>query len=220
MSISADSILFDVWSTTYDRAGLQQAVYRPVHDAILHRIADLSPRVVLDLGCGTGQLTRRLAATFASTTVLGVDLSTGMLERAASASDDGDHDAGDAGEASGVSYAQADAQRLPLPSGSVDVVVCTESFHWYADQEAALTELHRVLAPGGRLLIASIATVTGVGDNALRQASTLAGRPIRAVPRKRMRAMLTDAGFDVTHQGRIVRLGFLPWPVLSDATRR
>lgn len=213
MSISADSILFDVWSTTYDRAGLQQAVYRPVHDAILHRIADLRPATVLDLGCGTGQLSRRLATTFPSATVLGIDVSTGMLERAAAADDD-------PADAASVSYAQADAQRLPFAAASIDVVVCTESFHWYTDQAAALSDLARVLVPGGRLLIASIATVTGVGDAALRQASTLAGRPVRAVPKRRMRELLTDAGFDVTHQGRIVRLGFLPWPMLSDATRR
>lgn len=210
--MSADSILFDVWSQTYDRTGLQQIAYRPIHDAILDRITDLDPDVVLDLGCGTGQLTRRLVETFPEATVLGADLSAGMLERAAAAETD-------AGQPFDARYLRADAQRLPIAPSSVDVVVCTESFHWYEDQPAALADVHRLLRPGGRLLIASIATVTGIADDAIRGATSLAGRPVRAVPKRKMRKMLVDAGFAVTHQGRIIRLGFMPWPVLSDATR-
>ena len=214
MSISADSLLFDVWSNTYDRAGLQQAMYRPVHDEILKRLDDADPRVVVDLGCGTGQLTRRLAQRFPAASVVGADLSSGMLEQAHG------HHGHDAGDPARVSYVRADAERLPLATGSVDVVVCTESFHWYRDQRAALAGLREVMRPGGRLLIASIAAVTSLGNGMLRQASTLAGQPMRAVPRREMRAMLTEAGFDVTRQGRIVRLGFVPWPVLSEAVRR
>lgn len=212
MSISADSIMFDLWSASYDRPGLQQSTYRPIHDAILARIADLAPEVVVDLGCGTGQLTRRLVETFPSATVVGADLSGGMLDRAMSVETD-------AGQPLIANYTQADAEHLPLAPRSADIVVCTESFHWYDDQPSTLEGLHRLLRPGGRLLIASIATVTGVGNEALRQASSLAGQPIRAVPKRKMRQMVTDAGFDVTHQGRIMRLGFVPWPVLTDATR-
>lgn len=212
MSISADSIMFDLWSASYDRPGLQQSTYRPIHDAILQRIASLSPSVVVDLGCGTGQLTRRLVEKFPSATVVGADLSSGMLERAMGAETD-------AGQPLIANYTQADAEHLPLAPGSADIVVCTESFHWYDDQAAALAGLHQLLRPGGRLLIASIATVTSVGNDALRQASSLAGQPIRAVPKRKMRRMIEEAGFEVTDQGRIMRLGFVPWPVLTDARR-
>lgn len=203
-----DSVFFDVWSHTYDRAALQESTYRPVHDAILDRIADLSPDTVLDLGCGTGQLTRRLLTTFPEAGIVGVDLSAGMLERAT-----------ESDECSDAGFALADAQRLPLAPGSVDVVVCSESFHWYPDQPTALEGLQALLRPGGRLLIASIATLTGTGDDIVRRATSVTGRPIRAVPRRRLRKMLEHAGFDVTHQGRIMRLGPIPWPVLTDATR-
>lgn len=213
MSMSADSIMFDLWSASYDRPGLQQSTYRPIHDAILDRISPLEPAVVVDLGCGTGQLTRRLVETFPTATVVGADLSSGMLERALKAETD-------AGQPLIANYAQANAEQLPLAPGSADIVVCTESFHWYDDQPAALEGLHELLRPGGRLLIASIAAVTGVGNEALRQASSLAGQPIRALPKRKMRRMVEDAGFEVTNQGRIMRLGFVPWPVLTDATRR
>lgn len=42
------------------------------------------------------------------------------------------------------------AQSMPLADASVDVVVCAQSFHWFANR-AALDEIHRVLKPGGRL---------------------------------------------------------------------
>lgn len=42
------------------------------------------------------------------------------------------------------------AQAIPLPALSVDVVLCAQAFHWFADAQA-LAEIHRVLTPGGRL---------------------------------------------------------------------
>lgn len=213
MSVPAESIFFDLWSANYDRPGLQQTTYRPVHDAVLARLDDVRPDAVLDLGCGTGQLTQRLAERFPDAAVIGADLSDGMLERAAARADadDGDHL---------VDFVRADAQRLPLADASLDVVTCTESFHWYADQETAVAELARLLRPGGRLVIASVATITGFADDAIQRATTLAGRPIRPIPKRRLKRLLEADAFQVTHQGRIPRLGFVPWPMLTDATRR
>lgn len=214
MSVPAESIFFDLWSASYDRPGLQAATYRPIHDAVLSRLEGLNPDGVLDLGCGTGQLTQRLGEQFPGTAVVGADLSNGMLERAA-----------ERAETDGVmatlgGFVRADAQRLPLADACFDVVTCTESFHWYHDQEAAVAELARLLRPGGRLIIASIATVTGFADDAIQRATELAGRPIRPIPKRRLKKLLEADRFDVTHQGRIARLGFVPWPMLTDATRR
>ena len=214
MSVPAESIFFDLWSASYDRPGLQQSTYRPIHDAVLARLDGLQPNAVLDLGCGTGQLTKRLGERFPEATIIGADLSNGMLERAAerAQSDDAVTNLG--------GFVRADAQRLPLASGSFDIVTCTESFHWYADQEAAVAELARLVRPGGRLVIASIATVTGFADDAIQRATELAGRPIRPIPKRRLKRLLEADRFEVTHQGRIPRLGFVPWPMLTDATRR
>ena len=210
MSVPAESIFFDLWSATYDRAGLQQTTYRPIHDAVLSRLEGLRPDCVLDLGCGTGQLTERLGAAFPDALIVGADLSNGMLERATDRASD-DHPA---------SFVRADAQHLPFAGGSLDVVTCTESFHWYADQAAAAAELARLIRPGGRIVIASIAAVTGFADGAIQRATALAGRPVRAIPKRQLRRLLQEAGFDVLHQARIPRLGFVPWPMLTDATRR
>ncbi|MEP1126613.1 MAG: class I SAM-dependent methyltransferase [Ilumatobacter sp.] len=214
MSVPAESIFFDLWSATYDRAGLQQSTYRPVHDAVLARLDGLRPERVLDLGCGTGQLTRRLGEKFPEATIVGADLSDGMLGRALERAEADDAFTNVGG------FVRADAQRLPLADGSFDVVTCTESFHWYRDQEAAVAELARLLRPGGRLVIASIATVTGFADDAIQRATELAGRPIRPIPKRRLKKLLEADRFRVEHQGRIPRLGFVPWPMLTDATRR
>jgi ubiquinone/menaquinone biosynthesis C-methylase UbiE len=210
MSVPAESIFFDLWSATYDRAGLQQTTYRPIHDAVLARLDGFRPERILDLGCGTGQLTERLGTAFPDALVVGADLSDGMLERAASRVADEQL----------ATFVRADAQHLPLASASLDLLTCTESFHWYADQEAAAAELARLVRPGGRVIIASIATVTGFADEAIQKATTLAGRPVRAIPKRQLRRLLEAAGFEVLHQGRIPRLGFVPWPVLTDAVRR
>jgi ubiquinone/menaquinone biosynthesis C-methylase UbiE len=48
---------------------------------------------------------------------------------------------------------QGDSERLPFGSGIFDFVTCANSFHHYPRQEMAVIEMHRVLKPGGRLLL-------------------------------------------------------------------
>lgn len=203
---------FDRWSATYDLRGFQALTYRPIHDAMLARLDNLAPSTVLDLGCGTGQFTRRLSSRFPDAALIGVDFSQGMLSEAAERlgrQTTGRH-----------ALIQANAEQLPLRHSSIDVVVCSESFHWYHDQAAALNGLADLLRPGGRLLIASIAMVSGLGDDIVRRVTSLQGRPISAAPPRRLRALLDHAGFEVTHQRRIRRLAMIGWPVLTEARRR
>ena len=204
--------LFDRWAATYDRRSLQTLAYRPVHDAVLARLDDISPSTILDLGCGTGQLSRRLAERFPDAVVVAVDLSANMLSKAVvrvGASSSGRS-----------ALVQADAEQLPFASSSIDLVACTESFHWYRDQVNVLHELADIVRRGGRLLIASTAMITRFGDRLLRQVTTVSGQPIQAVPPKRLRRMLEESGFSVADQRRVPRFGPAGWPVLTDAHRR
>ncbi len=211
VSTNPSAALFDRWSATYDRTGLQLFTYRPIHYAVLAQLDGLEPSTVVDLGCGTGQLTQRLMRRFPDADIVGVDVSDGMLSEAAGRLRQIGGDA--------QPLVRADALQLPFAASSVDLVVCTESFHWYPDQAAALAEIARVLNPGGRLLIASIATVTGAGDRLLRRATSVGGRTIRALPPHRMRQLLGRSGFEVISQRRVPRLGLIAWPVLTDARR-
>jgi ubiquinone/menaquinone biosynthesis C-methylase UbiE len=203
-----ESRLFDRWSAVYDRPRFQDATYRPVHDAVLELLVAARPATIVDLGCGTGQLTLRLTERFPDARIIGIDYSAGMMRQAA------DRVEGDA------IILQADAHHLPLRPGSADVVVCTESFHWYRDQRRVLAGLASIIRPGGQLVIASIATITHVGESTVRRLSSLSGQPIRAMTPRRLRGLLIDAGFDVVRQRRVPRRGIVPWPALTDARRR
>jgi hypothetical protein len=63
--------LFDLWSNVYDIDWIQQLTYRPVHDAVLDAIRQHPRSAILDLGCGTGLLTRRLREVLRETRVVG-----------------------------------------------------------------------------------------------------------------------------------------------------
>lgn len=201
--------MFDRWSATYDRPALQRAIYHPLHAAVLARVRNTDPATVVDLGCGTGVLTQRLVGTFPEALVIGIDLSPGMLTEAAARAREP--------QGGGFQLLRADAEDLPLARSSVDLLVCTESFHWYRHQDRALAGIAQVLRPGGRLVIASIAAFTAIGDRLVREATRFGPNPVRALPPHRLRALLVRSGFDVLHQRRIRRRGTLAWPILTDA---
>jgi demethylmenaquinone methyltransferase/2-methoxy-6-polyprenyl-1,4-benzoquinol methylase len=98
---------------------------------------------VLDLGCGTGDLSREAARR--GLRPLGVDLSFAMLDAAPGPSG---------------SLVEADAERLPLADEVVDGVVSGFALRNFAHQEFVFAEIARVLRPGGRLSILEVDTPT------------------------------------------------------------
>ncbi|MGH3122919.1 MAG: class I SAM-dependent methyltransferase [Streptosporangiaceae bacterium] len=90
---------------------------------------------VLDLGAGTGKLTRQLRDH--GLDVIAVEPSEGMREQLARA-------------VPGVPVHAGSAERIPLPGHSVDAVLVAQAWHW-VDRSRAVPEVARVLAPGGRL---------------------------------------------------------------------
>jgi ubiquinone/menaquinone biosynthesis C-methylase UbiE len=132
---------FDRWSRTYERDWRSRWMGRIQDDALA--ALDVGPGDrLLDVGCGTGAAVRRAAA-FVDRAV-GVDLSPGMIERARSRPD----------LPSNVEFLVGEAGRLPVDDGTFTALLCTSSFHHYPDPDAALVQMARVLAPGGRLVIA------------------------------------------------------------------
>lgn len=205
---------FDGWSRFYDLPLVQAATYRPVHNAIIRALGRGVSGRILDVGCGTGQLAARLALETRVTRVLGIDFSAGMLARAAQrlrATADGDV---------AVSLVRADAARIPLRSGSVDAVVSTEAFHWFPDQDACLRELHRVLTPGGQLLLALVSPRFALVGEGVELATRLAGQPLHWPRPAELRARVEAAGFRVERQRHVFRIpGFLLPPLLTEARR-
>ena len=109
--------------------------------ATLARIAADRPRRVLDVGCGTGALLDALATRFPDTALFGADASPEMLSVAAE-------------KLAGRAHLHtAHAERLPYADGAFDLVVSVSALHYMPDAHAALSEMRRVLAPGGRLVV-------------------------------------------------------------------
>jgi SAM-dependent methyltransferase len=90
---------------------------------------------ILDLGCGDGQLTARIAAI--ATNVIGVDASPQMAAAA---------------RARGIHVDEAQAESLPYADRTFDAVFSNAALHWVRGQDAMLAEVHRVLKPGGRFV--------------------------------------------------------------------
>jgi ubiquinone/menaquinone biosynthesis C-methylase UbiE len=189
---------FDLWSRFYDAALVQRLTYRPPQNAVLAELRRAGSRAVLDVGCGTGLLTARIREELAPERLVGCDFSRGMLEQAA-------------GRDPALAWIQADALRLPFADRGFDAVVSTEAFHWFPDPERALRELHRVLAPKGRLMLAFVNPPAQWQSDLARLASRLLGEPARWPTRARLRGQLRSAGFRVDAQRAVFRL---PAPLL------
>jgi len=126
-----DSRSFELVADLYERARPEYP-----HEALAWVVSKLglgSDSTIVDLGAGTGKLTRALLATGGH--VIAVEPGDAMraeLERALPE----------------VEALRGAAERIPLADRSVDCVAVGQAFHWFRHEEA-LPELHRVLRPGG-----------------------------------------------------------------------
>ncbi|HLS47699.1 MAG TPA: methyltransferase domain-containing protein, partial [Gemmatimonadales bacterium] len=108
-------------------------------------IAALRPgERVLDVACGTGIVTRLAAeAVGGSGTVAGLDINPGMLMVARSSVPAG----------MTIEWHEAGAESMPFADATFDAVLCQMGLQFMPDRPAALSEMRRVLAPGGRLVL-------------------------------------------------------------------
>jgi ubiquinone/menaquinone biosynthesis C-methylase UbiE len=135
------------WSDVYGRTGLQGLIYRERMYTALRWIDDLDlPRGarVLELGCGAGLLSAELARR--GYRVTAADSSQEMVrlasERARTLHDE-----------AAMTVVRADVQALPFGSDEFELVVALGLLPWLEDPARALTEIERVLAPGGSAVL-------------------------------------------------------------------
>jgi SAM-dependent methyltransferase len=121
------------WSPeTYSR----DAAFVPqLGSGVLEWLAPQTGERILDLGCGNGQLTERIVA--AGANVTGIDASANMVAAA---------------RARGLTVEEGSAESMPFADRSFDAVFSNAALHWVRNQDAMISEVHRVLRPGGRFV--------------------------------------------------------------------
>lgn len=185
---------FDRWALSYDRSRLNELVFFPSIRACRREIArwnsqrGMRPYRLLDVGCGTGTLLSLMSRDPQAERLIGLDYAREMVARAA--------EKFARSESRGrLHVVRGDAERLPFPSAAFDVVTCCNSFHHYPHQSAAVCEFHRVLRPGGMLIL-----IDGFRDNAFGWLIfdlivATAERNVHHASWKEIRRLIGDAGF-------------------------
>ncbi|MGW2572539.1 class I SAM-dependent methyltransferase [Streptomyces sp. NPDC001537] len=133
----------EVWDRNFETDGDEHRKYSS-DEPFLAMLGDVTGLEVLDLGCGNGYLSRKLALEGARVT--GVELSADMLDTALRYENNA---------ALGINYAVASATDLTaFPPASFDKIVCNHVLTSVPDLDRALAEAHRVLQPNGDLIVA------------------------------------------------------------------
>jgi ubiquinone/menaquinone biosynthesis C-methylase UbiE len=196
----------DVWATVADLDSATQerlagvletrgadAQQQALRSAFLGEIDFPANARVLEVGCGTGVLSRRLADRPGVGSVVGVGIAPSLLEKAAEL----------AAGLDSVAFQQADARSLPFEDDTFDVVVFDSTLTHVPGPERALAEAFRVLRPAGQLAVfdGDYSTVTvALGDHDPVQAcvdAMVAGSVTDRWLVRRLPAMARDAGFEV-----------------------
>jgi ubiquinone/menaquinone biosynthesis C-methylase UbiE len=113
---------------------------RELYSVVLNKLEDFRFNRILDVGCGTGNLLSYISSEN-EVDIAGVDISPNMLEIARNK----------LGEVADLR--EGDSENLPFEDESFNMVICNDSFHHYPKPEKVLTEIRRVLEPGGNILI-------------------------------------------------------------------
>ena len=151
---------------------------------------------VLDVGCGTGTLEQQVLQNGkAPVQIVGVDASLAMLREAQSKLNGN-------GKAA-LSWNNALAESLPIRTGSMDAVICANSFHYYRHPALVLEEFHRVIKPKGFLIFADWChdfLTNKIGQWALHMAHRTGIHRyglIRCYGMEEFSSLLTGAGFQI-----------------------
>ncbi len=185
--------------------------FRPWTEELLVRAVPVPGNRVLDVACGTGIVARLVAQRVgAGTAIAGLDLSPAMIEVARAAA---------AREGVEVDWHVGSADALPFPDGSFDMVLIQQGLQFFPDKRAAINEVHRVLAPGGRFGTATWAEIAAnpfferfaaaverhLGTPAMQTPFSLGDADV-------LRSLLVGAGFEGVRLVRVTRTARFPDP--------
>jgi ubiquinone/menaquinone biosynthesis C-methylase UbiE len=133
---------FNKWAGSYD-TGIAGIFYKMCYRKIRPLLSLQDGMKVLDVGCGTGSLLKELSRSGKELNLYGIDLSSEMIRAAREKLKDEKH----------VELHEASAADLPFESNFFDYIVCMNSLHHHADPNQSLTEMARILKPGGVMIL-------------------------------------------------------------------
>lgn len=173
------------------------SIFAPLAQVFLDHVPVWEGARLLDVACGTGIVARSAAALLGpGGSVVGVDLNPGMLTVAAAKAPKG---------GPSFDWREGDVADLPFPGGSFDIVLCQQGLQFFPDKAAALREMHRVLAPGGRLALCvwrtvehspcNQATALGLARHISIEEATRIQAPFALGDPDVLRSLIAEAGF-------------------------
>ncbi|ELY87849.1 Methyltransferase type 11 [Natrialba hulunbeirensis JCM 10989] len=175
---------------------------------------------VLDVACGTGIVARRATSRVGTTgSVVGLDINDGMLTVAEEVATE---------VRPQIEWRQGDATALPFSDEEFDVVCCQQALQFFDDPVAAIGEMHRVLAPDGRValsvwrpldyqpayVVLADAVERYIGD----EAGEMMRSPFPAWDGEDLRTLVQDGGFDEVSV--TIEIGSVRYPSPSEFVRR
>jgi 2-polyprenyl-3-methyl-5-hydroxy-6-metoxy-1,4-benzoquinol methylase len=193
---------------------LAPAVFEPWAEELLRHAGPTAGERVLDVGCGTGVVTRAAAARVGPRgAVTGLDFNPAMLEVARQTpAPDG---------AAPISYVVGAADDIAYPDANFDLVTCQQMLQFAPDRAAVVRQFRRVLAPGGRTAIAVCADITHNADQQPLDDAIVrrVGPPGIAAGLSfgspdDLAALLDDAGFNVQSLDLVAKEARFPDPEL------
>lgn len=193
---------------------LVPAMFAPWAPVLVDTAGIQSGDRIIDIACGTGVVARQ-AATRAGDAgwVVGLDINVAMLAVARSQSTSG---------GAPVEWLEADAQAIPLPDASFDVVLCQHGLQQFPDPLAALGEMRRLLVDGGRLALCVWGPIEGSPGMAalvaaLERHVNVAAANNRRAPfalsdADRLHSLIDGAGFSAIEVQTVVEPARFPSP--------
>ncbi len=199
---------FDHWADSYDVSILNTLLFRRCHLKVIEIIyrtysERTEPITLLDVGCGTGTLIAMISETNLPVWSVGLDMAEKMCRL-------GKEKIKTIGLQKLAHFVRADSEHIPFADNSFDIITCSNSFHHYPHQTRVLREMHRVLKPGGKVIIIDGYVNNVIGWFIFDLCVGLVEKSVHHCSIKRIRNRLTAAGFTNIEQEK---LGF--WaPVL------
>lgn len=174
---------FDEWSDNYENALKWKFFFVPLHKSLLREMGDVRGASIIDIGCGTGDMLRRLA-TMGAGRLVGIDACPGMLKVARSVVMDKHY----------IDYQFGSAEDIPFNNCEFDFVITSLAFHHFPFPEASVNEAARVLKNNGKLIVCD-----WCGDSVISRPMLAYGKIFRTdsryMERTKMMELAFDAGF-------------------------